>query len=681
MIEISNIQAIIDHYLRLLSNAEKLRSSEVTKDIFEQTEKLFFSMRKLFIASLMQNKQLICVSGLQGVGKTTLMKNFYGINADFMNVSIGRGERVPVLITEGDVNEPKIEAIRIEKDSNGEYSRRTNELKTEDVAIATKGEDSSIMYLEITVPYKHTYNKGVSFMLLPGFEKKNEYWNDLIEFSVNSSEAAIFVFNEASFSEKENDDYVKRVKETFGSNVVYVITDSDDSLDDNEQTKKTCMDVLKAEPDRVVCTGQYNDVAKNEKWIAEFKAAIDKYAMNKTQTQQNSKYIYDELLEIKDKLYEILGCLNDNNVIETKDFKNHSILKAFDKEVAKKRKELEKNISGQLENAKGESHIFIEKQIKNTPGLETMKRTLFGSSVKDFMVTRTIIKNSLNDGEVCLPDKYIGEAFLKTVSSLDNLESKESNALRLLIDTDDRDGHVFLCESESTKAAFQDIVALVQVHNKDAERYELQSESPERVSRAVAEVATYYYGLSSYDSLSGKKTSGLENYEPSVSNLTTQNVLQGAEESKKFALGLAGVMGVDALADGSVNLISQLASSFGIALPYAGAIAVLIVGAGGASTIAKDINRMQRTDCQSAKMCVNAIYDNIRHEALDRYDDFMNKVRDRIEENLSDLTRDTRMSIDIYNAKVNVNNLIDLLDKLTGDYRQQTYDVGTLLSR
>ena len=48
-------------------------------------------------------------------------------------------------------------------------------------------------------------------MLLPGFEKNNDYWNDLIEFSVNSSDAAVFVFNETSFSNAGNEDYLRKI--------------------------------------------------------------------------------------------------------------------------------------------------------------------------------------------------------------------------------------------------------------------------------------------------------------------------------------------------------------------------------------------------------------------------------------------------------------------------------------
>ena len=236
-ISLSDIQTISRQCIDLLSTTESLRS--INEDAFKNAEMLFSSLRKLFIASMMHNKRLICISGLQGAGKTTLMKNFYGITDDFMNVSLGTGERVPVLITEGAVREPNIHAIAVRND-DGNYKEIPIHYENDDIEgiiHATKGEDKTIMYVEIIVPYKHTYNDGVSFMLLPGFETKNDYWNDLIEFSVNSSDAAVFVFNETSFSNVGNEDYLRKIESKFGSNVIYAISGSDSSLDDNAQVK------------------------------------------------------------------------------------------------------------------------------------------------------------------------------------------------------------------------------------------------------------------------------------------------------------------------------------------------------------------------------------------------------------------------------------------------------------
>ena len=134
-------------------------------------------------------------------------------------------------------------------------------------------------------------------------------------------------------------------------------------------------------------------------------------------------------------------------------------------------------------------------------------------------------------------------------------------------------------------------------------------------------------------------------------------------------------MGVDILADGSLNLISQIANSCSIALPYAGFAAILIVGAGAAAAVIKDINRMQRADVESARMAINGIYDHIQQEALDSFDYFTNMVRERIEENLADLSGVNKVMATYYNAKVEVNNLLDILNKITKGYIEDSHSI------
>lgn len=679
MINLTNIQTITDYCIRLLTTTEKLRRYDSTKEAYKHADELFPSLRKLFVASLMQNKQLICVSGLQGAGKTTLMKNFYGIKDEFLNVSIGRGERVPVLITESDVAEPHISAIVIDKDTDGNYSKKEEALSNEEIINATKGEDQRIMYLEITVPYKHTFNKGVSFMLLPGFEKKNEYWNDLIEFSVNSSDAAVFVFNETSFSNAENETYLNRIEKRFGQNVVFAITGSDGSLDDNAQVKQTCLDVLKVKAaDRVVCVGQYNDTKKNEAWIKAFKSAIDKYALFETNpSQKNIEYINNELLNIKDTLYNVLNILNEGDDTAHCDYKNHSLLKAYDAEMQKKRKELAKNIQAEFAQAKEASAKYVADELQSKPWYKKIKKSIFGTNIKEqYIETQELIKDSLKPNGKSLPDYHLGKAIESSLRLLDTPVENNPNSLQLLVDTTEQEGNIILLESEETKNALGDVRTLLEIPQKGGKSAPLQHTDTKQVLKAVAEVATYFYGMKSYD-LIAQSTPSLDSYVPAEAHLKAQNVIDGANDSKKFAVGLAGVMGVDVLADGSLNFISQIATSCSVAIPYAAAAAVLIVGTGAAIAIIKDVNQMQRADFESAKMAINCIYDNLQQESLDRFDFFTAEVRERIEDRLTDLDGSKKSLMYIYNAKVEVNNLIDLLDNLTGEYQRQVHVIGS----
>lgn len=684
MISITEIQNVTEHCMKVLSCTEYLRRDEATKEAYSFAEAIFGSIRKLFIASMMYNKTLICVSGLQGAGKTTLMRNFYGLDSKFLDPTRGRGERVPVLITEKkDIKTPKMYAIRIDKDDNGFYYQREIELSADEYLSASKGEDSKIMYLELFVPYTHTNNEGVSFMLLPGFEKKNDYWNNLIEFSVNSSDAAVFVFNETSFSNADNDKYLSRIESKFGKNLVYAISGSDGSPDDNAEVKQTCIKTLNipiSESDRVVCVGSYTDESKNPAWIKNFKDALEKYAYRETQQfQKNSEYLYKEILSIKDNLYRILDILNNDSSAEMKDYHDDALLKAFDKAVKKKRKAFEENLDIEFEIAKGESGKNLEQLFTERPMLEAVKRFFFGSSVKEqFTETREMVEKSLKyDKAYFLPDKHLGLALQRSLTALDQPEDRTD--MSRLIDTKEEDGKtLLLTDRENTQAMKRDICNLLADNSQTKVNYALQSTNPKKVLGAVVEIGTYYYSLESYNEVA--ESTGLSYYEPSQTQLVPDKVIDGAKSSKKFVAGMAGIMGIDLIGDGSINMVSQIAESLGVAAPVAGAAAIAIIGAGAASVVMKDLNRMQREDFQSARLAVNGVYDDLKIDALKKYDTYMERLRDRIEDNLTELSGDGKKVIVEYNAKVEIYNALNLLDKISERHAGDLYGVESAFS-
>lgn len=684
MISITEIQDITELCMKLLPFTEYLRRDEATKEAYSFAEGIFGSIRKLFIASMMYNKTLICVSGLQGAGKTTLMRNFYGLDSKFLDPTRGRGERVPVLITEKkDIKTPKMYAIRIDKDDNGFYYQREIELSADEYLSASKGEDSKIMYLELFVPYTHTNNEGVSFMLLPGFEKKNDYWNNLIEFSVNSSDAAVFVFNETSFSNADNDKYLSRIESKFGKNLVYAISGSDGSPDDNAEVKQTCIKTLNipiSESDRVVCVGSYTDESKNPAWIKNFKDALEKYAYRETQQfQRNSEYLYKEILSIKENLYRILDILNNDSSAEMKDYHDDALLKAFDKAVKKKRKAFEENLDIEFEIAKGESGKKLEQLFTERPMLEAVKRFFFGSSVKEqFTETRKMVEKSLKYNDDCyLPDKHLGLALQRSLIALDQPEDRTD--MSRLIDTKEEDGKtLLLTDRENTQAMKRDICNLLADKSQTKVNYALQSTNPKKVLGAVVEIGTYYYSLESYNKVA--ESTGLSYYGPSQTQLVPDKVIDGAKSSKKFVAGMAGIMGIDLIGDGSINMVSQIAESLGVAAPVAGAAAIAIIGAGAASVVMKDLNRMQREDFLSARLAVNGVYDDLKIDALKKFDTYMEKLRDRIEDNLAELSGDGKKVIVEYNAKVEIYNALNLLDKISERHAGDLYGVESAFS-
>ena len=269
---------------------------------------LMGSVRKIKLASLMYERTLICVSGMQGAGKTTLMKHFYGLDDDCLNISLERGEEIPVFITEKEDmtadKKPELYAIQIMKDANGEYHQQELEMSPEEFREASKGTNAATLYLELRVPYKHTENEKTSFVLLPGFEARKSYRETLVDFAISSSDAAIFAFDGRLLSQQDNYRHLKELAEKFGAHIIYAITRSDSAVDGNAAVRETFMREMKIENEnQVVCTGAYAEPEINEEWIQQLHNAIILYGCKSMRSQENNiDYLKDEIDVIRGKL-------------------------------------------------------------------------------------------------------------------------------------------------------------------------------------------------------------------------------------------------------------------------------------------------------------------------------------------------------------------------------------------
>lgn len=115
MLTKSKLQTLSEDCSELLFYSEKLEM-DGSHVVHEYNRAIKQALRKIVIANEIADRMIICITGLQGTGKTTLMKNFYDLDDDSMNITIGRGERLPVFITEDSaVNRPEMYAVGIEK--------------------------------------------------------------------------------------------------------------------------------------------------------------------------------------------------------------------------------------------------------------------------------------------------------------------------------------------------------------------------------------------------------------------------------------------------------------------------------------------------------------------------------------------------------------------------------------
>ena len=88
---------------------------------------------------------------------------------------------------------------------------------------------------------------------------------------------------------------------------------------------------------------------------------------------------------------------------------------------------------------------------------------------------------------------------------------------------------------------------------------------------------------------------------------------------------------------------------------------------------------MQRSDLESAKRIVGEVYDNFRDKLLEWYESSMDNIRDRIEDNLTELGGDGRKIVDEYNAKIVLNKAVDYLEEMLKEYREEKYGLRSTL--
>lgn len=685
---------------------------------------LMGSVRKIKLASLMYERTLICVSGMQGAGKTTLMKHFYGLDDDCLNISLERGEEIPVFITEKEDmtadKKPELYAIRIMKDANGEYHQQELEMSPEEFRNASKGTDAATLYLELRVPYKHTGNEKTSFVLLPGFEARKSYRETLVDFAISSSDAAIFAFDGRLLSQQDNYRHLKELAEEFGAHIIYAITRSDSAVDGNAAVRETFMQEMKIENEnQVVCTGAYAEPNMNEEWIRQLANAINLYGCTSIRSQENNiDYLKDEIDVIRGKLSEIEEILETTDDGDIVSHANDKLLRQFDEALANQVKQYQTKLKEEYgEGAKKSRDMLSRKFDEQNGKLHSLRKAILGVSKADMEAAEQIVKESLYENEegytckrVLVPERCRMEALKK---SLRTLEDPQNASLPKLLSIDeDAHGHRYLTEDKQNLEVPQSLYSLIQKPSgKNEPSFVPENVSSRQLMASLVEIGTYYYSMSCYDAMA--KDIGAEEYKPCEDQISWEEVEQSAKRAsdfvlgvgaaaarlhdagrtskeaggeiteeqrktsemlcdnyqqsssvQKFSVGLVGMTGMDLIGDAKLNLIPQIASSFGVSVGVVATVAGGALAAGAAIAIGRDITRIQCDDYGRARVALDTIYDKLEEDAVEDYKAKMAMIRGRLEENLIDVDSSSRKTQQIYNVKKQINAARDLLDEL-----------------
>ena len=690
-INLSNLQKAQKAYIELLNATSFFGDSELS-----MVDEIKNSFRKIVLGNTFSNRQIICITGMQGVGKTTMVKNFYNISDEFFNIAISRGEKLPVLITEKNCTEPIMTIKFISKDNKGTYNIDTKIVNnTDEFVNATSGKDNNVIYVELLVPQMHTYNENVSFMLLPGFEmrKKTDYWEDLINYSVRCSDTAMFLLDASKFSNDDNYSKIKELTETLGENIIYVLTNSDRDENDNQEAKDNIASVLSVDKSRVVCVGSYEDEEKNEKWRNELKTTLSDYINNAGDIRVVcAEYILEEIrCNMRPALINLRYELKSSEGEMLKDnLERLDILELYDNKVAQFRKKYRSYLEDSLQESRSESRRKIDDYFKENPGiLKNIKRFIFGTSVKDVIDINEIVRSAvmIDDGN---KEVFVGiNNCMDALSCLENQIVNNNSSRAYLVTTKQEivpietpngiDFNNMVTTFEHTNIApkvLNNVATLLNKMNYSTMLQDYSGSDPIRdavtviVELGTAHYCHHYMIPRTYDNVyadQGYVESSIEKSD--------------LKDTKKFGGAVLGITGLDFIFDGKLDLITHIAEllciSTGIAtVAVAGAAAM-----GAGISMGKDINRFVRNDYSSCISYVNAVYDEMIESCIDNYDNHMNEIRSVLEEKLIRVYGNNKNMIDKYNAINALNKIEESLREIQEDINGTTYEFGAYIGR
>lgn len=626
---------------RLLGLCEKLYNQLVLiekNNEFEQEEgELKQALRKLIIAEAIQKKQIICVTGLQGVGKTSLMQLYYGIDFKKMNITEARGEKIPVMISEKkDCTEICFYSVELKKDENNTYFSRRSPITSEEFCEKTKNaeEDSEIMYLEMEVPYKYINNEYCSFLLLPGFERRMNYWQDLVNFAVNTSDVALFATDYSSFAGGENQKLMERIKDQFGSHsMICAITHTDQTEEQNLSVKGEIQRYFELKEDQIILTGFYpNDLEKHTKWCNELTNAIQKYNFG-----SNEKAVYEMISEIKDQVKDSISSIEDKldeKKIEL-NLEKYGIdeeLKAFDNQIITIRKDWYKRLENELSAAEQESKDYIlKKTVKEEdehPFKDWLKKAgkqIFGENAKDILKRKELLKDSLLDGSVPRCTVAIVKSFF------DDFESDNLICNYLLENNIDNGSYELNINNQN---ALMNNISLL-LRGKDAvDNNGMQLTFNNDVSHTyemLAEIAVFNYAKRYGEKIRESCPEIIENIESPI----PADVFEKMSDSKKLGLGMFAMAGIDFLPDASFDVLTTLAESLSISTGAMVGIFAGVMTIASSVTLTRDINTMERKLLEQADEAIHIYYKKISDSAIEDFDEAMARLRKLVGNNLA----------------------------------------------
>lgn len=685
-------------------------------DLLEEIGKLKEITKKLSLAEKLMNENMICVTGRQGAGKTTFIRNFLGLDSQYFYIDDGECELVPVLIKGKNIQniEMYCEFLDIrEVDGKRNYVRNIEKIDSAEYFRELSGKRSingrEILSLELALPDANMKLGNLTFLLLPGHvgDDENEDVDNLIELSIAGSDTAVYVLHPNDLPDDGNKKLMESVLEKFRDKAIFLITWSDRYTSETiNEYRKTCMEKLELNDiTRVIPVGSGNE----SEWVDIVWHSLNKHMKSGIQANRNMFEYVKKIVrtEIRPCIRTIRALMNESEAEEIgKEYKNDFLIKMFQKERTKLKKKYDSVISSELNKAKKEDQAKLYDIIEKG-NIKFLKRALLKARFSDVKDMGDMLEKAMKfSGDIYNYQK----AMVNAIAQVAGATIKDEKMNMLCRNDDIVDAEYMEIEDNDAKkivtknqAMLENAVMFISKDNygeivRPSERSAAGNEFLEDNMRVTCQLGACYLATALLAGVGNSIESSVvfKNNEFSLDDMRNN-----ITDSQKFLVGMLGVSAVDIVGDGTFDLIPNLAGAlegvlqtlfpelnpnlvkgglFGagkaakvaevkaLSLQVATKVACGVVGiatvAGMVRTIYNDVNSQKVNDYLSGCQVIENAYKEIKKSYMNVFDDYMDEIEERIKSHLRAKDGGTIRGFYGYNAGIVLDRIEQKISEL-----------------
>ena len=621
-------------------------------------------LRKVEIARLLDAQYVVAVTGLQGVGKTTLMRALYGLPEGVLPEGVGRGEKIPIWILERTPEDdgPDMAVVEVTDRESGKSAdlRERPIEEAADFAHIAQNPESRHFLLKLRV--EPTFFQGdKSFLLLPGIEGDGEsadtMWVELARHALSCADAAVFVANESGWARHTTQRELERLETMLsGSHPVVVLTGQDQSSDDHAELIETVardMNVPDDERDRLLPTHPEPGAPGRSDWRQDLRHALQTYsATSRSARTRQLEHLKKVLTEEVLQLLQTVGTESKRAwaTLDANEFSQvRHVTNEMEAEIQTLRADYSVALRKQLDTHQGKAVDALGGGIIEKGFWDKVKGLFGGDSLKDRTALRDAVARAwaAGDAPALLHGRALNDTVAPRLARYNALPTGASVSRQDLLGTFAAPAPVAATDEDDlfgddtrpadTRAINPQVLSdahILMIHGADKAEFSDSLLNSVRVLPALAveavRIGTIAPGL--FD-LEGKA------FAPADQIKHVGDEFGALRESHSGILkGVAGMLGLDFVADGEFDIVKDLVGKAGVPAAAGGPVTFAIVGAIAvaytAMSVSAAVNRAEIDQHTRGSNAIAEIADQTHAAHLAEFDRMMNLLVEHVKNRL-----------------------------------------------